>query len=88
MSIRRQNPDSIHLINESITDYLKMSDLLKTFKMGSDEWFATLRQHRATYQLLKTATGLSETKLDDLIYNKTNTASYWLPDGTIRKEHP
>jgi hypothetical protein len=31
-------------------------------------------------------TGLTMSRVDDLVYNKVNTATYWLPDGQIRRK--
>jgi hypothetical protein len=86
--MKKLNPDTIQMVDQEIKNYLKQVDNLQSVEAASDEWYAQVRKIQALYQLLKSTTGLSEYKLDDLIFNKTNTSSYWLPNGDIRKEHP
>ena len=86
--MRKLTPESIELVNQEIRNYLNLSDTLTLTPRDTDQWFVTLRKCQATYHLLKTLTGLPERRLDELIYNKTNTSSYWLANGDIRKDHP
>ena len=88
MALKRQTPSSIILINDQIKNWLRWNDQLKHQKPASDKWYNILRERNACYEVLIRTTGLTLEKVNDLIYNKTNTSSYWLADGTIRKEHP
>ena len=88
MALKKQTRASLETINVSIKGFLKWHNKLRDAKTHSDDWFVYLRERNAYYSTLLQVTGLSMSQVNDLIYNKTNTASYWSPDGEIRKDHP
>jgi hypothetical protein len=88
MAIKKQTPTTIELINNQIKHWLRWQDKCKLTTTFSDNWYVYLRERNACWDLIIRTTGLDLNQAYDLIYNKTNTASYWLPDGQIRKDHP
>lgn len=85
--VNQIKPETRELIESEILEYIRLSNILKLSKYGTDEWFKTHQQWNGCYGLLKTITGLSDKRLNDLLAGRTNTATYWLADGTIRKDH-
>ena len=61
---------------------------LRKQPIHSDLWFAQLRERNACYDLLMQLTGLTRSRVDNLIYGQVTAATFWLADGTIRKDHP
>ena len=88
MPLKKLTPTLIILVNDSIKNYLRYQDLLNNTKKYSDRWYVYLRERNSFFGTIKDVTGLTSSQAHDLIYNKTNTSSYWLADGKIRKEHP
>ena len=86
--MRKLTPETLALVNTELLNWLNQKSHIQTLTKQSNAWYNAVRRQQQTYKLLLSLTGLPENKLDDLIYNKTNTSSYWLPDGNIRKEHP
>jgi hypothetical protein len=88
MPLKRQTIATIEAINSQIKAWLRWQDLLREEKYYTDRWYALLRERNACYSTIINLTGMTADQAYDIIYNKTNTSSYWLANGQIRKEHP
>lgn len=84
MSLKKLNKDLLALVNTERLKWLKYQNLMRDENMYSDNWFVYKRERDACWTIIKGMTGLNNRQVDDLIYNKVNTATFWLPDGTIR----
>ena len=88
MPLKRQTLTSIDLINSQIKAWLRWHDAMALENQHSDRWYVLLRERNACTDIIMRTGGLTLDQTFDLIYNKTNTSSYWLANGQIRKEHP
>lgn len=77
----------VNEVDKEIKNYIYHSDECKRLEVLSAEWFVHKKQRDAIWNILKSMTGLSDKRLNDLIAGRTNTATYWLPNGEIRKDH-
>ena len=84
VSIKPLTTDTVKLINQECLTWLTLQTKLRQEDMYSDRWFAIKRERDAVWSLIKNMTGLNNRQVDDLIYNKTNTMTYWHPNGKIR----
>lgn len=84
MSLKKLNKDLIALVNRECLLWLDYQGKMRTEEIYSDRWFAYKRERDAAWTLIKGMTGLDARQVDNLIYNKVNTSTFWLPDGTIR----
>ena len=84
MSIKPLTTDTVKLINQECLTWLMLQTRLRNEEMYSDRWFAIKRERDAVWSLIKNMTGLNNRQVDDLIYNKTNTMTYWHANGKIR----
>mgnify|MGYP000429172869 FL=1 len=77
----------VNQVDEEIKNYIYHSDECLRLETLSAEWFIHKKQRDAIWNILKSMTGLSDLRLEHLINGTTNTATYWLPNGQIRKDH-
>jgi hypothetical protein len=87
MPIKPQTPTQIELINTKIQHWLKWQTKCQQTRTFSDEWYVYLRERNACWDLIIRTSGLTLKQTYDLLYNTTTTATYWLPNGEIRKEN-
>ena len=85
MSLKKLSKDLLALVDKERLAWLKYQNLMREQELMSDAWFVYKRERDACWAIIKTLTGLNARQVDDLIYNKTNTSTYWLPDGTIKR---
>ena len=88
MPIKRQTLASIELINSLAKAWLRWHDQMRAEKLYTDRWYVYLRERNSCTDIIMRTSGLTLDQTYDLIYNKTNTSSYWLANGQIRKDHP
>lgn len=88
MALKKQTPSSIQTINTQIKAWLRWQTELVNEQKNTDRWYLILKERNACMTIIMGISGLNLEQTYDLVYNKTNTSSYWLPNGTIRKEHP
>lgn len=88
MPIKRQTLASIELINSLAKAWLRWHDQMREEKLYTDRWYVYLRERNSCTDIIMRTSGLTLDQTYDLIYNKTNTSSYWLANGQIRKDHP
>jgi hypothetical protein len=84
MSLKKLNKDSLALVNKECLSWLNYQSKMREAGLYTDAWFVYKRERDACWGLIKTLTGLDSRQVDNLIYNKVNTSTFWLPDGTIR----
>ena len=85
MSIKPQTKESIRTINQECLKWLTYQSKLRKENLYSDAWFVYKRERDVIWALIKNMTGLNARQVDDLIYNKTNTMTYWEPNGQIKR---
>jgi hypothetical protein len=88
MAIKKLTKDKLELVNNQRLAWLKWQNKLAKEAKHSDMWFTLLRERNACYEIIMSVTGLTRARVDDIIYNKLTVETYWLPDGSIRKDHP
>ena len=88
MAIKKLSPEKLEQVKNHRLAWLEWHNKLRLEPMHSDRWFAQLRERNACYVLLMNLTGLTRARVDDLIYNKLTVETFWLADGTIRRNHP
>lgn len=86
MALKRLNPEKLEHVNQQIITWLRWNDKVAHTKSHTEEWFQALRERNACHTIIMNTTGLTMSRVDDLVYNKVNTATYWLPDGQIRRK--
>lgn len=87
MAIKKLSPDLINTVNAEIKNWLFNDAERKRHDVGTTAWLEHHRKCQQYYQLLQTITGLPDKRLMNMIYNATNTATYWMPDGTIKRNY-
>jgi hypothetical protein len=85
VSIKPQSKESIRTINEECLKWLTYQSKLRKEPIYSDAWFVYKRERDVIWALIKNMTGLNARQVDDLIYNKSNTMTYWEPNGQIKR---
>ena len=88
MAIKKLSKDKLELVENQRLEWLKWHNLLIKEHKHSDRWFVLLRERNACYNIIMTVTGLTRSRVDDLVFNKTTTAAFWSPTGEIRRDHP
>jgi len=88
MAIKRLTKDKLELVDNQRLAWLKWQNLLAKEPKHSDRWFVLLRERNACYEIIMAVTGLTRARVDDIIFNKLTVQTYWLSDGSIRKDHP
>jgi hypothetical protein len=88
MAIKRLSKDKLEHLSQLRLEWLSLHNRLLKESTHSDLWFALLRERNAVYSLLINLTGLTMKRIDDLLFNKLTAETFWLSDGSIRKEHP
>jgi hypothetical protein len=88
MAIKKLSKEKLQLVEAERLTWLKWQNKLAKETKHSDTWFVYLRERNASYDILMRMTGLTRSRVDDLIYRAVSTATFWLPDGSIRKDHP
>jgi hypothetical protein len=88
MAIKRLSKEKLEQVNNYCVAWFEWHNKLRLEKTHSDRWFALLRERNACYDLLMQLTGLTRSRVDDLLYKDVSIATFWLPDGTIRRNHP
>jgi hypothetical protein len=86
MALKRLTVDKLEHVNQEILNWLRWQDKVANTKQYSDNWFKAVRERNACHTIIMNITGLTMSRVDDLVYNKVNTATYWLPDGQIRRK--
>lgn len=86
MALKRLNAEKLEHVNQQIITWLRWNDKVAHTKPHSEDWFLALRERNACHTIIMNTTGLTMSRVDDLVYNKVNTATYWLPDGQIRRK--
>ena len=87
MPLQRLNKSAVELIESSKQGWLKQHNKMQHVKQTSDEWFAHIRERNAYMEMIIRVTGLTNYQAHDFVYSKTTIATFWLPDGSIRKGH-
>ena len=88
MAIKRLSKDKLEHVENQRLKWLEWQNKLRLEPMHSDKWFAILRERNACYDILISTTGLTRSRIDNLIYGQVTAETFWLADGTIRKDHP
>ena len=88
MAIKKLSKEKLEQVENYRLAWLEWHDKLRKEPTHSDKWFALIRERNACYDLLMQLTGLTRSRVDDLLYNKLTTGSFWTPNGEIRKDHP
>lgn len=88
MAIKRLSKDKLEQLSKLRLEWLSFHNRLLKESTHSDYWFVLLRERNAIYSLLMNLTGLTMKRLDEMLFNKVTAETFWLPDGSIRKEHP
>jgi len=87
MSIKRMTPDKLELVHKEMRNWAYRSGEAKRLEYATKDWFDAVRARNTSYDLIRTLTGLNEKRLDELLHGKHTTATYWLPDGSVRKDY-
>jgi hypothetical protein len=88
MAIKKLSKEKLQLVEAERLTWLKWQNKLAKTAKFSDEWFAYLRERNASYDILMRLTGLTRSRVDEILYNKLSVETFWLADGTIRRNHP
>ena len=88
MAIKRLSKEKLELVENQRLAWLKWQKQLARETKHSDRWFVLLRERNACYEIIMSVTGLTRSRVDDLIYNKLTVGSFWTTDGAIRRDHP
>ena len=88
MAIKKLSKEKLQLVEAERLTWLKWQNKLAKETKFSDAWFAYLRERNASYDIIMRLTGLTRARVDDILYNKLTVETYWLADGTIRRNHP
>ena len=88
MAIKKLSKEKLQLVEAERLTWLKWQNKLAKTTKFSDDWFAYLRERNASYDILMRLTGLTRSRVDEILYNKLSVETFWLSDGTIRRNHP
>jgi hypothetical protein len=88
MAIKKLSKEKLQLVEAERLTWLKWQNKLAKTTKFSDDWFAYLRERNASYDILMRLTGLTRSRVDEILYNKLSVETFWLADGTIRRNHP
>ena len=88
MAIKRLSKEKLEQVENYRLAWLEWHNKLRKEPIHSDKWFALLRERNACYTLLIGLTGLTRSRVDNLIYGQLTVGSFWTPDGAIRRDHP
>lgn len=88
MAIKKLSKEKLQLVEAEIATWLKWQNKLAKENKFSDAWFLFLRERNASYDILMRLTGLTRSRVDEILYNKLSVETFWLSDGTIRRNHP
>lgn len=88
MALKKLTPSNRQIVETQCSNWLKWQTLLSKEKTYSDNWFNYQRERNACWETIIRLTGLNKSQSYNLIYKKTSLATYWLPDGEIRKDYP
>ena len=88
MAIKRLSKDKLELVENQRLAWLKWQNKLAKETKFSDRWFVLLRERNACYDIIMTVTGLTRSRVDDLVFNRVSTATFWTPTGEIKRNHP
>ena len=88
MAIKRLSKDKLELVENQRLAWLKWHNELIKAPKHSDRWFVLLRERNACYDIIMSVTGLTRSRVDDLVFNKTTVAAFWSPTGEIKRNHP
>lgn len=83
--VKALKPYEIELLDQELENWMYHTKQLKVVVPNSKTWEDHLWKRKLTQQLIQGMTGLSNQRLDDLLSGRDSTATYWLPDGTVRK---
>ena len=85
--VRTLKPYEIELLDRELDNWTHHTNQLKLCTPNSKDWEDHLWKRKLSESIIAGTTGLTHKRLDDLLWKITNTATYWLPNGTIRKDH-
>ena len=88
MAIKKLSKEKLQLVEAERLNWLKWQNKLAKETKHSDTWFVYLRERNASYDILMRLTGLTRSRVDEILYNKLSVETFWLADGTIRRNHP
>lgn len=88
MAIKRLSKEKLELVENQRLAWLKWQHQLARETKHSDRWFVLLRERNACYDIIMSITGLTRSRVDDLVFNKVTAETFWLPNGEIRRNHP
>lgn len=88
MAIKRLSKEKLELVENQRKAWLKWQYQLAREPKHTDRWFVLLRERNACYDIIMSVTGLTRSRVDDIIYSRLTVETFWLTDGTIRRNHP
>jgi hypothetical protein len=88
VAIKKLSKEKLEQVENYRLAWLEWHNKLRKEPTHSDKWFALIRERNACYDLLMQLTGLTRSRVDNLIYGQVTAATFWLADGTIRRNHP
>lgn len=86
ISLKRLTPETFDMVYQEIRNYIYNSNELKRLEIGSVAWIKHKKDRDTNYNIIQTTSGLDDRKLQDLIAGRTTMATYWLSDGSLRRE--
>ena len=86
INLKRLTPETYDLVYQEIRNYIYNSNELKRLEVGCTAWIKHKRDRDTSYNIIQTTSGLDDRKLQDLIAGRTYMATYWLSDGSLRRE--
>ena len=87
INLKKLSPELFDLVYQEIRNYIYNTNELHRLEIGSVSWIKHKRDRDANYKIIQTTSGLDDRKLQDLIAGRTTMATYWKPDGTIRRDY-
>jgi len=82
MATKKLSPDLIRLIKDEIGNYHHHTEERNKAEHLSADWFKHMKQSIGCYSLIQTITGLTMSRVDDLLAGLVTIDTYWNEDGT------
>ena len=78
-------PERRLAVTDELARWRTANQAAQKVKLYSDEWFKEVSIRNSSFNLIMQMTGLSMKRADQLCWGHSSLETYWLPDGTIRK---
>lgn len=78
-------PERRLAVTDELARWMTANQAAQKHKLYSEEWFKEVHIRNSSFNLIMQMTGLSMKRADQLCWGQSTLETYWLPDGSIRK---